>query len=277
MAFNLFGSLPKEDAGKKTGQNILVLPVKNKNEKIKEKAASDAGIIDLNKGVKNNADQNIAEKTEAKAEKEPEKAEENKKQPDSQAEKQNSDTKEAKENVAAAAEDEITQAAFNPGSVKLNKVRDDFSVQFKDEEWAAKKEELEKRVLNIRIEPDINLGSVRVLLASCTNIYSELKREQRTNKTFYGVLTDKNTGLIQRQQAINAFGKNSEDRKKNSYLSCEQFKMKDKGTEYNLYDLSMIVQDRIDTINDLLDDVKQKKETLISFLAVLKLESGMVK
>ena len=69
----------------------------------------------------------------------------------------------------------------------------------------------------------------------------------------------------------------SEDRKKNSYLSCEQFKMKDKGTEYNLYDLSMIVQDRIDTINDLLDDVKQKKETLISFLAVLKLESGMVK
>ena len=39
----------------------------------------------------------------------------------------------------------------------------------------------------------------------------------------------------------------------------------------------MIMQDRIDTINDLLDDVKQKKETLISFLAVLKLESGMVK
>ena len=41
MAFNLFGSLPKEDTGKKAGQNIMVLPVKNKNEKIKEKAASD--------------------------------------------------------------------------------------------------------------------------------------------------------------------------------------------------------------------------------------------
>ena len=44
MAFNLFGSLPNEDTGKKPGQNILVLPVKNKNEKIKEKAASDGTV-----------------------------------------------------------------------------------------------------------------------------------------------------------------------------------------------------------------------------------------
>lgn len=268
MAFNLFGSIGKEDTGEKSKNNLFVLPPKNKIEVIKEKAASDAAILELDKepdkpplkesGKKD--DGGAKEKAAQKAEKKP--------KPESNA---------AKEVQAADTEDAVTQAAFSPGEIKLDKVRADFSVQFKDEEWTAKKEELEKRVMNIRIEPDINLGSVRVLLASCTNIYSELKREQRTNKTFYGVLTDKNTGLIQRQQAINAFGKNSEDRKKNSYLSCEQFKMKSGGTEYNLYDLSMIMQDRIDTINDLLDDVKQKKETLISFLAVLKLESGMVK
>ena len=268
MAFNLFGSIGKEDTGEKSKNNLFVLPPKNKIEVIKEKAASDAAILELDKepdkpplkesGKKD--DGGAKEKAAQKADKKP--------KPESDA---------AKEVQGADTEDTVAQAAFSPGEIKLDKVRADFSVQFKDEEWTAKKEELEKRVMNIRIEPDINLGSVRVLLASCTNIYSELKREQRTNKTFYGVLTDKNTGLIQRQQAINAFGKNSEDRKKNSYLSCEQFKMKSGGTEYNLYDLSMIMQDRIDTINDLLDDVKQKKETLISFLAVLKLESGMVK
>ena len=54
--------------------------------------------------------------------------------------------------------------------------------------------------------------------------------------------------------------------------------MKDSdNVEYNLYDMAMVLQDRIDTVNDLLDDVKQKKETLISYLAVLKLENGMVK
>ena len=271
MAFNLFGSIGQEDSGEKPKNTLFVLPPKNRIEEIKEKAASDAAILELNKESDNppltesekKADVISEEKAAQKAEKKA---------------KSESDTaKESKEAQAAESEDVVTQAAFSPGEIKLDKVRADFSVQFKDEEWTAKKEELEKRVMNIRIEPDINLGSVRVLLASCTNIYSELKREQRSNKTFYGVLTDKNTGLIQRQQAINAFGKNSEDRKKNSYLSCEQFKMKSGGTEYNLYDLSMIMQDRIDTINDLLDDVKQKKETLISFLAVLKLESGMVK
>ena len=277
MAFNLFGSPQKEEKKDTPKQNLFVLPVKNKAEQIKEKAVNDAAFIELGKKEDKAEGEVKEDKAEAAAEKEPAKDSDNKKKSDKKVKTDTKEPKEPKEAEASDAQEEITQAAFNPGGVKLAKVRDDFSVQFKDEEWAAKKEELEKRVMNIRIEPDINLGSVRVLLASCTNIYSELKREQRTNKTFYGVLTDKNTGLIQRQQAINAFGKNSEDRKKNSYLSCEQFKMKDGGTEYNLYDLSMIVQDRIDTINDLLDDVKQKKETLISFLAVLKLESGMVK
>ena len=271
MAFNLFGSIGKEETAEKPKQNLFVLPPKNKTEEIREKAASEAAILELNK----EADKPVAKDSEKK----PDAAANDKaaQKADKKLKAEKSASKEKEEVKAADTEVAITHAAFNPGEIKLDKVRADFSVQFKDNEWAAKKEELEKRVMNIRIEPDINLGSVRVLLATCTNIYSELKREQRTNKTFYGVLTDKNTGLIQRQQAINAFGKNSEDRKKNSYLSCEQFKMKSGGTEYNLYDLSMIMQDRIDTINDLLDDVKQKKETLISFLAVLKLESGMVK
>ena len=167
---------------------------------------------------------------------------------------------------------------FAPTTIKVNKVKETFAVNFQDDEWKNKKEELEKRAENIRIEPDINLGSVRILLAQCTNLYSDLKREQRSNKTLYNVLCDKTIGLIQRQQQINANGKNNEDRKKNSVLSCEQFKMKDKdNVEYNLYDMAMVMQDRIDTINDLLDDVKQKKETLVSYLAVLKLENGMVK
>lgn len=53
--------------------------------------------------------------------------------------------------------------------------------------------------------------------------------------------------------------------------------MKDYGGKYNLYDISMVLQNRINTINDLIADVKQKKESLINYLAVLKLEYGIVK
>lgn len=172
---------------------------------------------------------------------------------------------------------EFISAKFAPNELNLEKIKQVFSVALVDEEWDKKKEELETRVKNIRIEDNINLGSVRILLAQTTNLYSDLKREQRANKTFYNILLDKSIGLITRQKELNLVGKNSEDRKKNSQLSCEAFQMKTEKGLFNLYDISMVMQDRIDTINDLLDDVKQKKETLVSFLAVLKLESGMVK
>ena len=91
------------------------------------------------------------------------------------------------------------------------------------------------------------------------------------------MLLDNSIGLIKRQKEINAFGKNEDERDKNGSLSCEQFRMKDYGGKYNLYDISMVLQNRINTINDLIADVKQKKESLINYLAVLKLEYGMVK
>ena len=172
---------------------------------------------------------------------------------------------------------EFTSARFSPNELNLDKLKQVFAINLVDEEWDKKKEELETRVKNIRIEDNINLGSVRILLAQTTNLYSDLKREQRANKTFYNILLDKSIGLIARQKELNLVGKNSEDRKKNSQLSCEAFQMKTEKGLFNLYDISMVMQDRVDTINDLLDDVKQKKETLVSFLAVLKLENGMVK
>ena len=128
MAFNLFGSIGKEDTGEKPKNTLFVLPPKNRIEEIKEKAASDAAILELDKesdkppqteSVKK-AEGDAKEKAAQKAEKKP---------------KSESDTaKESKEAQAAESEDAVTQAAFSPGEIKLDKVRADFSVQFKDEE-----------------------------------------------------------------------------------------------------------------------------------------------
>ena len=172
---------------------------------------------------------------------------------------------------------EFISAQFEPTKLPLSKIKEVFSVEVKEESWDETLKELERRANNIRIEEDINLGAVRILLAQCTNLYSDLLRESRSNKTLYDVLLDNSIGLIKRQKEINAFGKNEDERDKNGSLSCEQFRMKDYGGKYNLYDISMVLQNRINTINDLIADVKQKKESLINYLAVLKLEYGMVK
>lgn len=174
-------------------------------------------------------------------------------------------------------EPEFISAQFEPTKLPLSKIKEVFSVEVKEESWDETLKELERRANNIRIEEDINLGAVRILLAQCTNLYSDLLRESRSNKTLYDVLLDNSIGLIKRQKEINAFGKNEDERDKNGSLSCEQFRMKDYGGKYNLYDISMVLQNRINTINDLIADVKQKKESLINYLAVLKLEYGMVK
>lgn len=172
---------------------------------------------------------------------------------------------------------EFISAQFEPTKLPLSKIKEVFSVEVKEESWDETLKELERRANNIRIEEDINLGAVRILLAQCTNLYSDLLRESRSNKTLYDVLLDNSIGLIKRQKEINAFGKNEDERDKNGSLSCEQFRMKDYGGKYNLYDISMVLQNRINTINDLIADVKQKKESLINYLAVLKLEYGIVK
>lgn len=288
MTFNLFAVKPKGDKPKVNIFNIPTIkkePVK-KEEEVKE-AVSD--VVEVIEEV--TTEEAIVEKTikeeksveESVEEKIPEVKEETiSVEAPAEKKKRGRKTKVQEEKEESAAEESSSNSFINvkfaPSSIKLNDLKKTFAVNFEDEAWEKKKEELEKRVDNIRIEPDINLGSVRILLAQCTNLYSDLKSQQRSNKTFYTALCDKNLGILERQKQVNAFGKNTEDRKKNSILSCEQFKLKDSDNkEYNIYDMAMVIQDRVDAINDMLDDVKQKKETLISYLAVLKIENGMVK
>ena len=275
MTFNLFAVKPKSDKPK---ANIFSIPSFTQEPIKEEKETTPELVIEKVKESVEEAPVVETSKVEATEEKEEVQAVET--PPEKKKRGRKAKQTEEKEGSATAETSSVgfENVGFAPTTIKINKIKETFAVNFQDDEWKNKKEELEKRAENIRIESDINLGSVRILLAQCTNLYSDLKREQRSNKTLYNVLCDKTIGLIQRQQQINANGKNNEDRKKNSVLSCEQFKMKDKdNVEYNLYDMAMVMQDRIDTINDLLDDVKQKKETLVSYLAVLKLENGMVK
>ena len=275
MAFNLFAVKPKGDKPK---ANIFSIPSFTQEPIKEEKEAAPEPVVEKVKEPVEEAP--VVETFEVEAIEEKEEVQAVETPPEKKKRGRRAKQTEEKEEPAAAETSSVgfENVGFAPTTIKINKIKETFAVNFQDDEWKNKKEELEKRAENIRIESDINLGSVRILLAQCTNLYSDLKREQRSNKTLYNVLCDKTIGLIQRQQQINANGKNNEDRKKNSVLSCEQFKMKDKdNVEYNLYDMAMVMQDRIDTINDLLDDVKQKKETLVSYLAVLKLENGMVK
>lgn len=186
--------------------------------------------------------------------------------------------KKAKKAVESAAEeDQVTfiNAKHEPQKVSITALKKVFTCSFEDPQWETVKTDLQERAKNVKIEPDLTYGATRVLLAQTTNLISDLLAVQSENKKFYDRLCDKAIGLIPRQEQLNACGKNEADRKRNSILSCEDFVVTGKdGKGYNLFDIAGVLFDRIAVIESLLNDVKQKKETLVSFLAIFKLEAS---
>lgn len=180
-------------------------------------------------------------------------------------------SKKAKKAVESADDDavEFTDAKHKPQKISVTALKKVFLSSFEDPQWEAIKQDLQERTKNVKIEPELTYGACRVLLAQTTNLLSDLLAVQSENKKFYDRLCDKAIGLIPRQEGINAQGKNEADRKRNSYLSCEEYM-----GSYNLFDIAGVLFDRIAVIDSLVADVKQKKETLVSFLAIFKLEAA---
>ena len=180
-------------------------------------------------------------------------------------------TKKAKKVPEPADDDavEYTDAKHRPQKISITALKKVFLCSFEDPQWETIKQDLQERTKNVKIEPELTYGACRVLLAQTTNLLSDLLAVQSENKKFYDRLCDKAIGLIPRQEGINAQGKNEADRKRNSYLSCEEYM-----GSYNLFDIAGVLFDRIAVIDSLVADVKQKKETLVSFLAIFKLEAS---
>lgn len=186
--------------------------------------------------------------------------------------------KKAKKAAEPVVEEEtvaFTHAKFEPQKVSVAALKKVFTTSFEDPQWETVKSDLQERTKNVKIEPELTYGACRVLLAQTTNLLSDLITVQSENKKFYDRLCDKVIGLIPRQEQLNAYGKNEADRKRNSVLSCEEFMVTGKdGKAYNLFDIAGVLFDRIAVIDGLIGDVKQKKETLVSFLAIFKLEAS---
>lgn len=136
--------------------------------------------------------------------------------------------------------------------------------------FASYKASIEKRIRDIRIEPDINTGMARNLLSKLDELYSELLLDY-TEFKYNSEMVDQ---LLQNvlRTAIN--GKNVSQRTAAAVNTATNFDLD--GTTVNLYELQLEANNQFTFINAMIKLAEAKQGKLITALGLMKIESSLI-
>lgn len=121
----------------------------------------------------------------------------------------------------------------------------------------------------IKFDSDINAGTIRVMLPLIANLYNYIKKIKPEYETLCEQLISDSVGLIPRQKLANSIGSNSEERKKNGSMACENFKVETLRGTLNLYEFYGIALSRLNYLKAKIDSLESSKSALIGFLTVI--------
>lgn len=159
---------------------------------------------------------------------------------------------------------EFTNIKTDIPNVDIDKVIKKFFTFSDDDEWNNYCNEINDEIDKIRLDSDINLGTLKILLPITSNVYSRVRPLRGQLEAFLKTFEN----FISRQQALNAIGANPEARKKRGYESCENFSFGNLKGEDNLYDVEIIFRHRYETVKAWLDVLENKRNTMVSLINV---------
>lgn len=206
-----------------------------------------------------------------KAEMEAAKQEEAKEETDKPvAEEVKEDKKEAPTEIkpskqAAAAEN----VKVTSGTFKFENVIAKFVPVVEDPKWDEQVKYIDEQMDKIKFDSDINAGTIRVMLPLIANLYNYIKKIKPEYETLCEQLISDSVGLIPRQKLANSTGSNSEERKKNGSMACENFKVETLRGTLNLYEFYGIALSRLNYLKAKIDSLESSKSALIGFLTVI--------
>ncbi len=206
-----------------------------------------------------------------KAEMEAAKQEEAKEETDKPvAEEVKEDKKEAPAEIkpskqAAAAEN----VKVTSGTFKFENVIAKFVPVVEDPKWDEQVKYIDEQMDKIKFDSDINAGTIRVMLPLIANLYNYIKKIKPEYETLCEQLISDSVGLIPRQKLANSTGSNSEERKKNGSMACENFKVETLRGTLNLYEFYGIALSRLNYLKAKIDSLESSKSALIGFLTVI--------
>lgn len=145
---------------------------------------------------------------------------------------------------------------------------------FVDDEWKEKEKYFLDKVTNIRIEADMNPGTLKFTLADLCALNDEVMPHYLEQKKIYDSLVNKDFGSATAFKIANSTGSNSEERKRSGILAL--MKAKINGQEINYITLINAVQMRYNALNEIMKMIKYKSDICITMASAIKTEIQLV-
>lgn len=145
---------------------------------------------------------------------------------------------------------------------------------FIDIEWQEKEKYFLDKVTNIRIEADMNPGTLKFTLADLCALNDEVMPHYLEQKKIYDSLVNKDFGSATAFKIANSTGSNSEERKRTGTLAL--MKAKINGQEINYISLINAVQMRYNSLNEIMKMIKYKSDICITMASAIKTEMQLV-
>lgn len=145
---------------------------------------------------------------------------------------------------------------------------------FIDTEWQEKEKYFLDKVTNIRIEADMNPGTLKFTLADLCALNDEVMPHYLEQKKIYDSLVNKDFGSATAFKIANSTGSNSEERKRAGTLAL--MKAKINGQEINYISLINAVQMRYNSLNEIMKMIKYKSDICITMASAIKTEMQLV-
>lgn len=145
---------------------------------------------------------------------------------------------------------------------------------FIDIEWQEKEKYFLDKVTNIRIEADMNPGTLKFTLADLCALNDEVMPHYLEQKKIYDSLVNKDFGSATAFKIANSTGSNSEERKRTGTLAL--MKAKINGQEINYISLINAVQMRYNALSEIMKMIKYKSDICITMASAIKTEMQLV-
>lgn len=145
---------------------------------------------------------------------------------------------------------------------------------FVDTEWQEKEKYFLDKVTNIRIEADMNPGTLKFTLADLCALNDEVMPHYLEQKKIYDSLVNKDFGSATAFKIANSTGSNSEERKRSGTLAL--MKAKINGQEINYITLINAVQMRYNALSEIMKMIKYKSDICITMASAIKTEMQLV-
>ena len=165
----------------------------------------------------------------------------------------------------------VQQIKTNVSSVDYDSIMEKFIPVLESEKWTQAKDLIQRKFDKIKLEPDINLGSLKFTLSAIAELYPMIRQLRGEYSVILDRLTNKLTGLIPRQQILNSDGSNVDLRKKKAYEAVEKIKIPGIRGEINFYDVEMITKQRLEWLQCKEDSLNKLHQCTIGYLSIFKL------